>query len=167
MLAFLKFKVGPNGGSIWFAMIPVFIVAFRWGIKGGLLSGLLWGALQLAFGAYILTPLQGLIEYGFAFTVLGLAGIFAKPLHQALKEKRNILSFTYIMSGVFVGSFFRFIAHFYAGIVLWWEATPDGMVVWYYSLTYNASYMFPSFVLCSAMIFFLFRTQPRALLKTV
>ena len=167
ILPFLKFKVWPNGGSISFAMIPVFIVAFRWGIKGGLSSGLLWGILQLAFGAYVLTPLQGFIEYGFAFTVLGLAGVFSKPLHRALKEKKYTLGLVYIMSGIFLGTLLRFIAHFYAGIVFWGEATPEGTAVWYYSLTYNATYMFPSFVLCSAVVFFLFRTQPRALLKTV
>lgn len=167
ILPFLKFKVWPNGGSISFAMIPVFIVAFRWGLKGGLLSGMLWGALQVAFGAYILTPLQGLIEYGFAFTVLGLAGIFAKPLHRSLEAKKYTLGLVYIMSGVFIGTLFRFIAHFYAGIVFWAKATPDGVAVWYYSLTYNATYMLPSFVLCSALVFFLFRTQPRALFKTV
>ncbi|HLR01979.1 MAG TPA: energy-coupled thiamine transporter ThiT [Virgibacillus sp.] len=167
ILPFLKFKVWPNGGSISFAMIPVFIVAFRWGIKGGLLSGLLWGALQVAFGAYILTPLQGLLEYGFAFTVLGLAGIFARPLHNALKAKHYTMSLLYIMSGIFLGTALRFLAHFYAGISFWSEATPEGMSVWYYSLAYNATYMLPSFILCSGLVFFLFRTQPRALLKTV
>lgn len=167
IIPFLSFKVWPNGGSVSFAMIPVFIVAFRWGIKGGLLSGVLWSALQLMFGALILSPLQAFIEYGFAFTVLGLAGIFAKPLHHALQEKKHTKSLVYIMAGVFIGTSFRFLAHFYGGIAFWAKYTPDGVDVWYYSLTYNASYMFPSFVLCTAIVFFLFRTQPRALLKTV
>jgi len=88
ILPFLKFKIWPAGGSISFAMIPVFIVAFRWGIKGGLLSGFLWGMLQIAVGdAYILNFFQGLIEYGFAFTVLGFAGLFAPQVQQAVKNK--------------------------------------------------------------------------------
>src|SRR5690625_7842515 len=71
IIPFLKFKIWPAGGSISLAMIPVFIIAFRWGIKGGLLSGFLWGILQIAIGdAYILNFWQGLIEYGLAFTVL-------------------------------------------------------------------------------------------------
>lgn len=165
---FLSFKVWPNGGSVSFAMIPVFIVAFRWGLKGGLLSGLLWSALQLMFGgALILSPLQAFIEYGFAFTVIGVAGISHKPLHKAMVEKKHTLSLIYIMAGVFIGTLFRFLAHFYGGIAFWAKYTPKDMDVWYYSLTYNASYMFPSFVLCTAIVFFLFRTQPRALLKTV
>src|SRR5699024_10474383 len=75
LLPFLSFKIWGQGGSISFAMIPVFIVAFRWGLKGGLLTGFLYGALQIPFGAWIMTPLQGFIEYGLAFTVLGFAGI--------------------------------------------------------------------------------------------
>ncbi|MER2255183.1 MAG: energy-coupled thiamine transporter ThiT, partial [Priestia megaterium] len=54
--------------SISFSMVPIFIMCFRWGVKGGALSGLLWGLLQLATGtAYILTALQTFIEYIVAF----------------------------------------------------------------------------------------------------
>ena len=31
----LSLKIWPQGGSISIAMIPIFIMAFRWGIKGG------------------------------------------------------------------------------------------------------------------------------------
>ncbi|MFD1039068.1 energy-coupled thiamine transporter ThiT [Virgibacillus byunsanensis] len=165
IIPFLAFKIWPNGGSVSFAMIPVFIVAFRWGIKGGLTSGLLWGLLQIVFGASILTPLQGFIEYGFAFTVLGFAGLFAKPLQQAIKNGQTKVSFIYIMSGVLIGATLRFIAHFYAGIVFWGQFAPEGQEVWIYSLVYNGSYMLPSFILSTILVFFLFHKQPRTLLK--
>ena len=29
----------PSGGSISIAMVPIFIIAFRWGLKGGLTVG--------------------------------------------------------------------------------------------------------------------------------
>ena len=35
----LSLKIWPQGGSISIAMVPVFLMAFRWGIKGGILSG--------------------------------------------------------------------------------------------------------------------------------
>jgi thiamine transporter len=38
--------------SISFAMVPVFILSFRWGFKYGVLSGFLWGVLQVIFGEY-------------------------------------------------------------------------------------------------------------------
>src|SRR5690625_1824206 len=62
-IPFLKFSLWPNGGSVSFAMVPVFIVAFRWGLGGGLISGLLFGLLKLVFGPTILHLYQAFIEY--------------------------------------------------------------------------------------------------------
>ncbi|MEC5425152.1 energy-coupled thiamine transporter ThiT [Virgibacillus sp. C22-A2] len=161
----LSFKIWAQGGSISFAMIPIFIIAFRWGIKGGLLAGFLWGVLQVATGtAYILHPLQGFIDYAIAFTVLGFAGIFAKQIQQAVKEKSTKVYLTYIALGVLLGSVLRFIAHYFAGIVFFGSAI-EGQPVWLYSLVYNGSYMLPSFILCTVLVFFLFHKQPKTLLN--
>src|SRR5699024_4019387 len=55
LLPFLTFKLWPAGGSISLAMIPVYLVACRLGIKGGLLFGFLWGILKIGAGvAYII-----------------------------------------------------------------------------------------------------------------
>lgn len=164
-IPFLKFKVWANGGSVSFAMIPVFIVAFRWGIKGGLLSGLLWGLLKIAFGGIILTLHQGFVEYGLAFTVLGFAGLFSAPLQQAIKNSKMKLGFMYVMLGVLLGAGLRYLAHVYAGIVFWGEFTPEGWPVVAWSIVYNGSYMLPSFILCTIAIYYLFYKQPRTLLS--
>lgn len=161
---FLSFKIWAQGGSISLAMIPIFIIAFRWGIKGGLLSGFLWGVLQVATGAYILVPLQGVLDYGVAFTVLGFAGIFAKKVQSAVKDGNTGEYLTYIMFGVLLGSSLRFIAHFFAGIIFF-ESAVEGQSVWMYSLLYNISYMLPSFIICTAVVFFLFHKQPRTMLN--
>ena len=161
----LSFKIWAHGGSVSFAMIPVFIVAFRWGIKGGLLSGFLLGMLQIATGnAFILTPLQGFIDYAVAFTVIGLAGIFASQIQEAVKDGKTKAYLTYITAGVLLGSVLRFLAHFTAGVVFF-ESAIEGQSVWVYSMLYNVSYMFPSFVLSAAIVFFLFHKQPRTLLN--
>ncbi|MBP2077963.1 energy-coupled thiamine transporter ThiT [Oceanobacillus polygoni] len=161
----ISFKIWAQGGSVSFAMIPVFIVAFRWGIKGGLLSGFLWGVLQVATGtAYVLVPLQGFIDYAVAFTVLGFAGIFAKKIQEAVKSGETEKYLTYITLGVFVGSALRFAAHYVAGIVFFGSAV-EGQPAWLYSLIYNASYMVPSFILSAIIVFFLFHKQPRTLLN--
>lgn len=165
LLPFLSFKIWAQGGSISLAMIPIFIVAFRWGLKGGLLSGFLWGVLQVAVGAaYVLTPLQGFLDYAIAFTVIGFAGVFAKPIQHAVKEGNKVRSLSYIMAGVFLGSILRFAAHFAAGVVFFGSAI-DGMDVWIYSFLYNVSYILPSFIICTIGVFFLFNKQPRTLLS--
>src|SRR5690625_6506326 len=118
-------------------MIPIFIVAFRWGLKGGLLSGFLWGILQIAVGdAYILNFWQGAIEYGFAFMALGFAGVFANAAQPAFKQGENNRSFIYIMLGVVFGTALRFAAHFAAGIVFFSDAATEGQAAGVYSWAY-------------------------------
>lgn len=167
IIPFLKFQIWPAGGSISFAMIPVFILAFRWGIKGGLLSGFLWGVLQIATGnAYILNFWQGLIEYGLAFTVLGFAGVFAIPLQQAAKNKENARLLRYIIGGVLIGGTGRFIMHFLAGFIFFADAAPSGQPAWLYSFLYNVSYMVPALFICMVATYFLFSKQQQILLRT-
>ncbi|BAC13327.1 hypothetical conserved protein [Oceanobacillus iheyensis HTE831] len=162
----LQIKIWPQGGSIDFAMIPIFIVAFRWGLKGGLISGFLWGMLQIAIGtAYVLVPLQGFIDYAIAFTGIGLAGVVAKSVQKNVRENKVKSYLSLITLGVFIGSFARFIAHYIAGIVFF-ESAVEGQPVWLYSLLYNGSYMLPSFVLSAVAVFFLFHKQPKTLLQT-
>lgn len=168
LIPFLKFKLWAQGGSISFAMIPVFIVAFRWGLKGGLLSGLLWGILQIATGdAYILNFWQGLIDYGFAFTLLGLAGIVSKQVHEAVKENQVSKIIQYVVIGVLIGGFGRFISHFLAGAIFFADAAPEGQAAWLYSLIYNMSYMIPALIIAMIVIGFLFAKQPRLLMRSV
>ncbi|HLR64655.1 MAG TPA: energy-coupled thiamine transporter ThiT [Pseudogracilibacillus sp.] len=166
IIPFLNFKIWPAGGSISLAMIPVFILAFRWGLKAGLTSGFLWGMLQIAVGnAYILHFLQGAIEYGLAFTVLGFAGVFSKQIQQAVKEKNTRQTFTYITYGVLLGASLRFLCHFVAGFVFF-ASSAEFEPAWLYSLVYNISYMLPAAIISLFAIFFLFNSQARTIIRT-
>ncbi len=79
----LSIKI-PTGGSVSFAMIPIFIIAYRWGFKMAFLGGLIWGLLQIVFGdAYILTPIQAVIEYFIAFAFIGFAGLFYRSIQKS------------------------------------------------------------------------------------
>src|SRR5699024_9531173 len=83
--------------------------------------------LQIATGnPYILNFWQGLIEYALAFTVIGLAGIFANSLHQAIKEENTKTILTSIIGGVLLGGSARFLMHFIAGIIFFGDAVPTG-----------------------------------------
>lgn len=167
IIPFLKFSIWPQGGSVSFAMIPIFIMAFRWGLKGGLVAGFLLGIMQVVMsGPIILTPVQGFLDYIVAFTVIGMAGIFVKPVQHAVKEGKAKVSFFLIMLGVLIGSALRFLAHFTAGIVFFGHYAPEGQAVWLYSLLYSGSYMLPSFIICTILVFLLFYKQPKTLLQT-
>jgi len=167
IIPFLSFKIWPQGGSISFTMIPIFIMAFRWGIKGGLLAGFLHGILPIVTGtAYVVHWLQAILDYPVAFTVLGLAGLFAPAAQAALKNKNMKRFIGMVTIGVLIGITLRFVAHYFAGVVFFGSAI-ETMNAWIYSLVYNASYLLPSFVLNVLAVSFLFRKSPHLLAETV
>ncbi|BAM48144.1 energy-coupled thiamine transporter ThiT [Amphibacillus xylanus] len=166
IIPFLSFKIWAQGGSISFAMIPVFIVAFRWGLKGGLLSGLLFGILQVATGtAWIGHPIQGILDYPIAFMVLGFAGLLAPAVQAALKNNNTKRFVGMVTVGVLIGITLRFITHYVAGVVFF-ESLIEGMNIWVYSLVYNSSYLIPSFVINVAAVSFLFNKRPHLVAAT-
>ena len=139
--------------SISFAMVPIFILAFRWGVKVGLLSGFLWGLLQVVLGdAYYLAPIQFLIEYFLAFAFVGFAGLFYKTIQTHFQSGEKKKALLWVVIATFVGSVARYFWHFVAGVVFWGEYAPEGMSPVIYSLIVNGVTMIGAFVLCSAVL---------------
>lgn len=156
LLTLLRFW--PQGGSISFAMLPIFIMAFRRGWKAGLVTGLIYGFLDLMYDPFIVHWVQAILEYPFAFTVVGLAGIFAIK-----KEDSRIKKTLLITTGVFVGSLLRFFVHFIAALVWFGEYAPEGTPVPIYAFGYNVTYMAPSFIVCLVAILILGNINKRIL----
>ncbi|KXY33587.1 energy-coupled thiamine transporter ThiT [Bacillus cereus] len=152
----------PTGGSISFAMIPIFIIAYRWGFKTAFLGGLIWGLLQIVVGdAIIVTPTQTIIEYFVAFAFIGFAGLFYKPIQQTLMNNQRKKTIAYIIFATFIGSLARYFWHFIAGIIFWGQYAPKGQSAVLYSLIVNGSTMLASFTLCTVLLLLLFTTSPR------
>ena len=165
LVPFLSFKVWAQGGSISFAMIPVFIMSYRWGLKGGLLSGLLLGVLQIVSGtAWIAHPVQGLLDYPIAFTVIGFAGLFKDQAAHALQNGSKGSFVKWVIIGVGLGSTLRFVSHYLAGVVFF-DSLIDGMNTWLYSFVYNASYIIPSAIINIIAVAFLFSKRPSLVKK--
>lgn len=156
----------PQGGSISLGMIPVFIIAYRWGIKGGLLTGLLLGLLQAVLGnAYIIHPVQGFLDYYLAFTVVGLSGIFFKPIQNAFSKNNKKMAILYITLGTLLGSLLRLVAHVIAGVVFFASYAPEDTPVLTYSIVYNASYMLPTMIVSAIVICLLLVASPRLVIR--
>lgn len=154
-------KLGP-GISIKFAMVPIFIVALRWGWRAGFFSGFLWGFLQIITGdAQILHPVQLLVEYFLAFTVIGTAGFFAPGIQAQVKGNRKAQAFVSILFAVFVASFVRYFFHFIAGFYFWGSYAPEGMSPVWYSFVVNGTTMILTFILCAIVMGALFLVSPR------
>lgn len=159
-------KPTPNI-SISFAMVPIFIIALRWGIKGGVLSGFFWGLLQVVLAdAYILTPLQGFIEYFVAFAFIGLAGLFStKVKNNWTTHKKQALG--WMLTAVFVGSLARYFWHFVAGVIFWGEYAPDHMSPVLFSFVVNGATMLGASLLCSVVLYLLVAASPSFLMNKI
>ncbi|MFI8708262.1 energy-coupled thiamine transporter ThiT [Bacillus sp. NPDC077411] len=156
----------PTGGSISFAMIPIFIIAYRWGFKASFLSGLVWGLLQIVAGdASIFTPVQAFIEYFVAFAFIGFAGLFHAPIQQAIVNKQKAKAIMYVIIAAFIGSLARYFWHFIAGFIFFGQYAPKGQSAVLYSFIFNGITMIGSFALCAALLVALFTTAPRLFTK--
>ncbi|MBU6080557.1 energy-coupled thiamine transporter ThiT [Allobacillus sp. SKP2-8] len=162
----LQFTIWPQGGSVSFAMIPVFIIAFRWGLKAGLASGLIFGVLDLLFGGTVVHWLQGLLDYIVAFVGLGVAGVFASGIRKGLSNNDHTKVSMLIILGTFIGMAIRFIAHYLAGVIFFAHFAPEDQPVWLYSLVYNSTYLIPGFILSAIIIIMLVISRPQLVVRT-
>jgi thiamine transporter len=158
-------KISP-AISISFAMVPIFILAFRRGVAAGLLSGFLWGLLQVVFGdAYYLTPVQFIMEYFIAFTFVGFGGLFYAVIQKFFQNGHKKAALAWVVLATFVGSLARYFWHFIAGVVFWGKNAPEGMSPVIYSLTVNGTTMLGAFILCSVILVAVLASAPKIIME--
>ena len=152
--------------TISFSMVPIFILAFRWGFKVSFISGFLWGLLQLTTGNfYFLSVIQFLIEYFIAFAFVGFAGLFHPVIQKSLQNGNKLLVSIWVVVAVFVGSLARYFWHFVAGVVFWGDYAPEGMSPFMYSFVMNGLAMVGAAVLCSIVLVLLISASKRIIMK--
>ncbi len=123
-------------------MLPIVIVALRRGAGPGILSGLLWGLLQVVVGdATILTVFQFFLEYFVAFAMIGFAGFVSKPLQELLHGEPEAYrrQSLWAVLGLVIGSSTRYLIHFIAGFVFWGAYAPAGQGAVLYSFIVNGT----------------------------
>lgn len=157
-------KLSPSI-SISFAMVPIFIVAFRWGVRMAFVSGLLWAMLQFATGdAFVLTPLQGFIDYFVAFSSIGMAGLLAPAVQRAADAGNKSMLIFVTTIGIFIGSLLRYFWHFISGVVFFAKyAYEAGKTPIVYSFVANGITMIFSFLSCVIVISLVLSIKPQLL----
>lgn len=159
----LSFSIWAQGGSVSLVMVPIVMMAFRWGTLPGLVTGLIIGVLQVLTGATILTPLQGILDYFFAFTIVGIAGLFRSLVMNASKKNKGSM-LLWILVGTTIGGLLRLASHTAAGAVFFAQYAGD-QNPWIYSTLYNCSYMIPAIILTTVILYLLFRAAPRLFIQ--
>ena len=171
----------PFGGQITIAsMLPVILISYRYGMRWGFVSAFAYSFIEILFGiknvsaaflpgyfgddaAILNAIIMCLCDYVFAFTALGLGGLF----RNRIAAKGPALA----LGGV-VALSVRYFFHIVSGYVLFREYavsyfTQEGFPVWgvqlvealspellgfLYSAVYNATFMLPEILitaLCS------------------
>lgn len=131
-LAFFSFAPFPTGGQISLDMLPILVFAQVRGYKLGCTAGVLYGLLHIMQEPVILHPIQVLLDYPFAFGVLGLCGL------PCFKERTFL--------GLTVSLFSRYLMHVLSGVLFLDLFLTIGTEVnvyspWMWSLTYNATFL--------------------------
>ncbi len=155
-LSIFTFK-GPwvyGGGITVCSMLPLVMLAWRYGTKWGVFSALVYSLLQLVLGISNVQYMPNaasaaaviLLDYVAAFCVIGFSAAFCN----VFKNRRLAL-----VVGIAVTFFGRFVCHFISGIIIWEALFPNELgwapTVW--SLAYNASYMLPEILITSVVAY--------------
>ena len=147
------------GGSITiFSMVPLVLVAQMYGVPWGILTGVVYGLIQMVMGLKNFSYVTGIeayamvavFDYIVAFGVIGFAGVTRKIRNRAVAASL----------GAVIACILRFFCHFFSGITVWkaleWNDAPafisermlqPDLVPYTYSLMYNGGYMFPELIL--------------------
>ena len=164
VLSYVRLFKMPLGGSITLAsMLPIMLIAIKYGPKIGVGTALVYSITQLLQAytegdvfPYCETALTLVIcmlfDYVFPFTVLGLAGVF-KNLR--LFKRKQVAAYVGMVAVVTV----RFLSHFITGVAIWGQWAPDGMGKFLYSFLYNASYLSVDFIICILITIYILKNS--------
>ena len=142
VLSFVKVFEMPMGGSITLlSMLPVCLIAVKYGVKGAMPTAFLYSVIQFAIGfasgnvfVYCTTAFTWVVcmlfDYIVPFSVLGFSGIL---------RKKGVAG---ILGGIALMIVIRFVCHYITGVVIWGQWA-EGMSPYLYSLIYNGQYMLP------------------------
>lgn len=176
---FQPFQLPFGGGITIVSMLPMILLAYRYGVKWGFLSSFVFSVLQMLCGFHTVSAffLPGddqqlwwkailicLLDYVLAYTVLGLGGIF----RNRMKNPSMALCL-----GSVAAILARYVMHFLSGSIFFgsyaeWFFTQDSIasfgqqvlgnmsgpgLAMFYSLCYNGSYLIPEMILTAIVGF--------------
>ena len=140
-----------QGGSITLAsMVPIIVASILLDTKWGIACGVVFSLIQMMTGFYppptqtfLYFTLVVLLDYVFAFGVLGLSGF----LYRLMKKKIWAIP----LAGV-ITTTLRYVCHILSGILIWGVYAEEGQTVLAYSLVYNGSYMIPEIIITGIVL---------------
>ena len=154
VLSMLKFIDLPYGGSVTVAsMLPILIIAYRYGMGWGTLTGFVYGLFQMLLGlntfSYVTTwqsiVAVALLDYLVAFLVLGFGGLFKKMNSQPIA----------LTAGTIIACVLRYLCHVISGATVWAGLSIPTNAALIYSVGYNATYMIPETIITAILAYYI------------
>lgn len=148
VLSMVKLIDLPYSGSVTPASaLPLIIIAYRYGVGWGCLTGLVYSFTQMittsSFGwvsGFVSVAAVVVLDFLLAFTSVGFSGAFRRGKNQPAA----------LMGGAVLYGAIRYICHVIAGATVWAGiAIPTGTAL-VYSLSYNLTYMLPETIITAA-----------------
>lgn len=154
VLSLIRLFDAPYGGSVTLcSMLPLLTLAILYGTKWGIISGVVYAVLNMLLTGIPAPPVNNavsyllvvLLDYVLAFGGLGLAGTFYR-----LFGRKSIA----VPASSAIAILFRFICHFFSGILIWRVYAWEGVGAAMYSFLYNGSYMLFELLITVSLIAF-------------
>lgn len=130
-LSYIRLFKLPQGGSITMASLTLLgLYSYMYGIKRGVLAGLVYGVLQSIQDPWVVHPIQYILDYPLAFAMIGLVGVFKGKTKSATLD---------IVLGFVVAIVARYICHFFSGSIFFGEYGADFGILnaWAWGAVYN------------------------------
>lgn len=111
VLSYVKFEgAWLQGGSITLvSFLPICLFSYTYGMKKGLIVGVVYGLLQAIQDPFIVHPAQFLLDYPIAFSMIAFSGLLTD-----LNLLSNLPSLKFSIGALLTGAF-RYIAHVLSG----------------------------------------------------
>ena len=122
----IKLFTMPYGGSVsCCSMMPILLLAILLGNRVGMFGGLVLGFLSIINGAYVIHPVQFLLDYILPYMLLGMAGFWG------YRQKGMVFL------GALIAVTLSVSCNVISGAVYFGSYAPEGMNPWVYSIVYN------------------------------
>ncbi len=145
---FLKFRIVPNGGSVSFAMVPLFIIAMRKGFyKGFIACGVIYGAINCLRDGWGLYSFP--FDYLLAFGAIGIIGLFQKQIFND-QGKLTFKSCLFLSLGILLSLVGRLLSATISGILFYQTPFIPSMI-------YQLTYLGPTSIIVFASMFLLYK----------
>lgn len=146
----------PQGGSVALDMAPIMLIALRRGWRTGMLTGFLYGWVNMLPKPFVVHPAQLVLDYPLAFTLVGLSGLFGARWRKLVDEGGNrnmvLAQWTALLPGTLVGAAARGLSHIASGWVFFASYAPEGQHPVLYSIIYNSAYLIPSAAIAAVVL---------------